>query len=698
MIAALALPFAAYSDVTVEANQNLFTGLVRFKDVNGDAYTKLNTYFKMNNASIFAVGATKNYNARITTITSQQIDPSLGRQYQLPAEADDKGVGSVVYNLFASASFGVNAVGNLINFFTFDSYLSPNSLTLSKMPAPSVVANFEECVGIIEVNFSDICSAPTTALSLIQPYIVSPGSLTQFHGTSSVMRHIAKPALNLQDFTLHYSVGTDPYSNLNQFEIKFQATASCNVVTPICLDKSKLPGTDQCVGAGCPPTGLGRIVGQWDILNTLENANNRRTQVEADQAIYGNYRLDDIGGEPGSPNPPINPLGTARTFDLENLVVSPYQVHGQTSTGANRAYNFITTNRHPSTTMANQTNNLGSVFFMNKAEFYGDVWLTHSPKAGQPSSALNDLYFSDAQNVNGVPTSLDLSTGSRIRFNGSGASSITAWPFDTAHSFRDDRYGQIKTNQLHSNYKALVARANNLSTVWPDNGETYLELRFDADALVDGSNPPRANGNLMIMEKIAQAELKHQIPTDTREVNFRYCFGTVKINYKNNSGSLFRPVASITGHHNGNVTPLDPTDNFKQIFDRQANYRVFGTFYGVPQFQNPSMPVNSGELWLLLPKGTFTVKPSITVSGGGVTDLPSETFPLECDQHVTIPMVPCDADGDGDIDKNDLTLISRARGSTPFANDPRDANKDGRINAADVKACIPNCTRANCAP
>ena len=38
MIAALALPFAAYSDVTVEANQNLFTGLVRFKDVNGDAY------------------------------------------------------------------------------------------------------------------------------------------------------------------------------------------------------------------------------------------------------------------------------------------------------------------------------------------------------------------------------------------------------------------------------------------------------------------------------------------------------------------------------------------------------------------------------------------------------------------------------------------------------------------------------------
>lgn len=57
----------------------------------------------------------------------------------------------------------------------------------------------------------------------------------------------------------------------------------------------------------------------------------------------------------------------------------------------------------------------------------------------------------------------------------------------------------------------------------------------------------------------------------------------------------------------------------------------------------------------------------------------------------------CDVDGDGDIDQLDLSLISRARGQTPTANDPRDANRDGKIDPADVKVCIPRCTRANCA-
>ena len=48
----------------------------------------------------------------------------------------------------------------------------------------------------------------------------------------------------------------------------------------------------------------------------------------------------------------------------------------------------------------------------------------------------------------------------------------------------------------------------------------------------------------------------------------------------------------------------------------------------------------------------------------------------------------CDVDADGDIDKNDLTLIWRARGRTPAAKDPRDTNGDGKITSADVKTCI----------
>jgi hypothetical protein len=58
----------------------------------------------------------------------------------------------------------------------------------------------------------------------------------------------------------------------------------------------------------------------------------------------------------------------------------------------------------------------------------------------------------------------------------------------------------------------------------------------------------------------------------------------------------------------------------------------------------------------------------------------------------------CDVDKDGDIDQRDLSAISRARGKTVPPLDPAyDANGDGVITPADVKVCIPLCTRPNCA-
>jgi hypothetical protein len=58
----------------------------------------------------------------------------------------------------------------------------------------------------------------------------------------------------------------------------------------------------------------------------------------------------------------------------------------------------------------------------------------------------------------------------------------------------------------------------------------------------------------------------------------------------------------------------------------------------------------------------------------------------------------CDVDGDGDIDRLDLRVISRARNlPANGADDPRDADGDGLITPKDVKVCIPQCTLPNCA-
>jgi len=78
---------------------------------------------------------------------------------------------------------------------------------------------------------------------------------------------------------------------------------------------------------------------------------------------------------------------------------------------------------------------------------------------------------------------------------------------------------------------------------------------------------------------------------------------------------------------------------------------------------------------------------------------PQNQSPVLYDMTVTgAALGRCDADMDGDIDQNDLSLISRSRG-TPASgpNDPRDGDGDGRITPNDVKACLPKCTASSCA-
>ena len=87
--------------------------------------------------------------------------------------------------------------------------------------------------------------------------------------------------------------------------------------------------------------------------------------------------------------------------------------------------------------------------------------------------------------------------------------------------------------------------------------------------------------------------------------------------------------------------------------------------------------------------GTNVGMDTIVGSVGNLTDTVTKQW--------TPGVLICSVDTDSDIDKLDLSLISRARGQTAQPGDPRDANFDGLISPADVKVCIPLCTRPNCA-
>jgi hypothetical protein len=64
-----------------------------------------------------------------------------------------------------------------------------------------------------------------------------------------------------------------------------------------------------------------------------------------------------------------------------------------------------------------------------------------------------------------------------------------------------------------------------------------------------------------------------------------------------------------------------------------------------------------------------------------------------------VPVVRmCSVDADGDIDRNDIALITAARNRpTSGANDPRDANSSGIIDVNDARMCTLRCDRASCA-
>ena len=57
----------------------------------------------------------------------------------------------------------------------------------------------------------------------------------------------------------------------------------------------------------------------------------------------------------------------------------------------------------------------------------------------------------------------------------------------------------------------------------------------------------------------------------------------------------------------------------------------------------------------------------------------------------------CYVDGDNDIDRNDIALVTAARNTPAQTCDPRDANVDGVIDVNDARACTLRCTRPGCA-
>ncbi|MDI9246013.1 hypothetical protein [Marinobacter sp. CHS3-4] len=103
-------------------------------------------------------------------------------------------------------------------------------------------------------------------------------------------------------------------------------------------------------------------------------------------------------------------------------------------------------------------------------------------------------------------------------------------------------------------------------------------------------------------------------------------------------------------------------------------------------------PVSNGATGLGL-MGQFIQLRAVLTPG---TD---QTSPVLSDIVVSsVSVQTCDQDGDGDVDRNDIGIISAARNTTALPGDPRDIDGNGIIDVNDARQCAVQCTRSRCAP
>jgi hypothetical protein len=156
------------------------------------------------------------------------------------------------------------------------------------------------------------------------------------------------------------------------------------------------------------------------------------------------------------------------------------------------------------------------------------------------------------------------------------------------------------------------------------------------------------------------------------------------------------------------ITQTNPTGTWTVIQDAGVN----GTSWGTISW-NATLPTGATvtvRAQAADDPGTLAGPPANSVTSGAsfvatgryikvearLSANPARESPQLLDIKIAALSTVCDIDSDGDVDSADLNLIRAGIGQTPAANDPRDANADGRITINDVRYCTLRCTRASC--
>jgi hypothetical protein len=241
---------------------------------------------------------------------------------------------------------------------------------------------------------------------------------------------------------------------------------------------------------------------------------------------------------------------------------------------------------------------------------------------------------------------------------------------------------------------------DNMGNFWPGLSYWYyLWSSFKGMELIRQSGIPPAGGNLgpdslgTLPPGNAPACVDRQVNKDPATFPRVASFGAGAVGYYagDPKGQYFDYAHQILGH---------------QCFDGALPINGSDGYFGCNSAPGTWEQYSSQAYALLVLQ---------RATGGACVDSDGDTI---CDDVDNCPAVPntdqrdsnnngigdacevrkCDMDNDGDIDSNDIRVITGLRGRTvPPADIRADADNNGIININDARACTLQCTRLNCA-
>ncbi len=569
---------------------NRITGTLRFNNSNPAILSLLNPPGD-EGMRLYYIYADSLPAGRDSTSGYQPTAPGASSDYAVTVDADCTNAAGITYVVTPQVALGADT-NQLYQFH-------------SKTSAPVVVGmagpvlNFEDCLGVVQFNFVDSLGVPVSVgggiINADGGYVHSsiPNGATQ-------QRFYVRGGGD-HSLSLTLNRGTNVYTDRQAHQVNTNLTVGCDEIVNVNII---IPSD----------VGVGQITGTVDMLREFEwripgltslglPTYPDLTAMLAQYGPFGNERWTTVAGD----NSTLPASGVFQLSNLEPSTADPastgYAVQGQMAFRTNRTVESFWTpglgwGSNPAVAVApGATVNLSNIFQIDPGYMRGAIRLQGPAETPGHASMLRGIYHDGDEDANhdGIPDLLGNSRGvvrSLVEYDGVDRRATGAH-YTAAHGYGwgdFDGNFEAPSSAFWGRYELALGGLQGERSIWRPS---YFRLTLYE------TSPDDFYNNYTIAERSSH-EIE-VVPNQPVTNDLAYGFSEVLVRIYSPSASFTQPFLYFFGGLTGT--------NF---LGQPADYRVD---WGLANGAAYAAVANQAQIRVLLPEGTYTLKPFVT-SGG----------------------------------------------------------------------------------